>query len=78
MSVMNFGGQQDKHLPLIEFAYNNSYHVSIEMVPYEARYGRNADHLCVGKLVKDSYMSRVGTSNIRESFHHSAKIEDSF
>ena len=28
------------HLPLIEFAYNNNYHASIEMAPYEALYGR--------------------------------------
>ena len=28
------------HLPLIEFAYNNSYHSSIQMAPYEALYGR--------------------------------------
>ena len=27
-------------LPLIEFAYNNSYHASIEMAPYEALCGR--------------------------------------
>ena len=26
--------------PLIEFSYNNSYHSSIGMVPYEALYGR--------------------------------------
>ncbi|XP_069154546.1 uncharacterized protein [Solanum lycopersicum] len=30
----------DDHLPLIEFAYNNSYHSSIQMAPYEALYGR--------------------------------------
>ena len=29
-----------KTLPLIEFAYNNSYHSSIGMAPYEALYGR--------------------------------------
>ena len=40
MCVMDFGGQWDFHLPLIEFAYNNSYHASIEMAPYEALYGR--------------------------------------
>ena len=40
MSVMDFGSQWDIHLPLIEFAYNNSYHASIEMAPYEALYGR--------------------------------------
>ena len=39
MGVMDFGGQWDIHLPLIEFAYNNSYHASIEMAPYEALYG---------------------------------------
>ena len=38
--VMDFGGQWDLHLPLIEFAYNNSYHASIEMTSYEALYGR--------------------------------------
>ena len=36
MCVMDFGGQWDLHLPLIEFAYNNSYHASIEIAPYEA------------------------------------------
>ena len=29
-----------KYLPLAEFAYNNSYHSSIGMAPYEALYGR--------------------------------------
>ena len=27
-------------LPLIKFAYNNSYHSSFQMAPYEALYGR--------------------------------------
>ena len=40
MCVMDFGGQWDLHLPLIEFAYNNSYHASVEMAPYEALYSR--------------------------------------
>ena len=38
--MMDFGGQRDIQMPLIEFAYNNSYHASIEMAPYEALYGR--------------------------------------
>ncbi|KAL8097338.1 hypothetical protein AgCh_030468 [Apium graveolens] len=33
-------GSWDEHLALIEFAYNNSYHASIGMSPYEALYGR--------------------------------------
>src|SRR5687767_907260 len=38
--VIDFHGSWDEHLPLIEFAYNNSYHSSIEMAPFEALYGR--------------------------------------
>ncbi|KAH0711565.1 hypothetical protein KY289_007524 [Solanum tuberosum] len=38
--VIDFKGNWDDHLPLIEFAYNNSYHSSIQMAPYEALYGR--------------------------------------
>ena len=38
--VINFKGSWDDHLPLIEFAYNNSYHSSIQMAPHEALYGR--------------------------------------
>ncbi|KAL8124972.1 hypothetical protein AgCh_012593 [Apium graveolens] len=37
---MNFKGNWDDHLPLIEFSYNNSYHASIGMPPYKALYGR--------------------------------------
>ena len=29
-----------KYLPLVEFAYNNSFQASIGMAPYEALYGR--------------------------------------
>ncbi|KAH0725354.1 hypothetical protein KY284_001219 [Solanum tuberosum] len=39
-SVIDFKGSWDDHLPLIEFAYNNSYHSSIQIAPYEALYRR--------------------------------------
>ena len=38
--MLEFKGSWDRHLPLMEFAYNNSYQSSIEMAPYEALYGR--------------------------------------
>ncbi|KAK2448834.1 hypothetical protein QL285_008081 [Trifolium repens] len=38
--VLEDGGSWSNHLHLIEFAYNNSYHASIGMEPYEALYGR--------------------------------------
>ena len=38
--VMEFTGSWDRYIPLMEFAYNNSYQSSICMAPYEALYGR--------------------------------------
>ncbi|EOY19088.1 Uncharacterized protein TCM_043787 [Theobroma cacao] len=38
--VIDFIGSWDRHLPLVEFAYNNSFQSSIGMAPYEALYGR--------------------------------------
>ncbi|KAL2236238.1 UNVERIFIED_CONTAM: Transposon Ty3-I Gag-Pol polyprotein, partial [Sesamum indicum] len=38
--VIEFKGNWDDHLPLMEFAYNNNLHYSIGMAPYEALYGR--------------------------------------
>ncbi|KAJ0788379.1 putative nucleotidyltransferase, Ribonuclease H [Helianthus annuus] len=38
--VIDFGGNWDSYLPLAEFSYNNSYHTSIQMAPFEALYGR--------------------------------------
>ncbi|GKE88796.1 reverse transcriptase domain-containing protein [Tanacetum coccineum] len=38
--VIDFGNGWVKHLPLVEFSYNNSYHASIKAAPFEAHYGR--------------------------------------
>ncbi|KAK8987271.1 hypothetical protein V6N11_027027 [Hibiscus sabdariffa] len=38
--VIDFRGSWEDFLPLAEFAYNNSYQVSIRMATYEALYGR--------------------------------------
>uniref|UniRef100_A0A6N2KZJ4 Integrase catalytic domain-containing protein n=1 Tax=Salix viminalis TaxID=40686 RepID=A0A6N2KZJ4_SALVM len=38
--VLEFGGNWEEHLALIEFTYNNSYQATIGMTPYEALYGR--------------------------------------
>ena len=37
---LDLKGCWEEHLPLVEFTYNNSYHASIQMAPYEALYGR--------------------------------------
>ncbi|GKB31248.1 reverse transcriptase domain-containing protein [Tanacetum coccineum] len=38
--VIDFGNGWDRHLPLVEFSYNNSYHTSIKAALFEALYGR--------------------------------------
>nr|GEY33855.1 reverse transcriptase domain-containing protein [Tanacetum cinerariifolium] len=38
--VIDFRNGWERHLPLIEFSYNNSYHASINAAPFEALYGR--------------------------------------
>ncbi|KAB2605791.1 S ribonuclease [Pyrus ussuriensis x Pyrus communis] len=39
-SVLQFGDAWHQRLDLMEFAYNNSFHSSIGMAPFEALYGR--------------------------------------
>jgi len=49
--VLEFGGSWDSHLPLAEFSYNNSYHASIKMPPYEMLYGRRCrTPICWGEI----------------------------
>ncbi|KAJ9561514.1 hypothetical protein OSB04_006674 [Centaurea solstitialis] len=38
--VLDFGGSWDTYLPLDGFPYNNSFHASIRMTPYEILYGK--------------------------------------
>nr|GFC50809.1 reverse transcriptase domain-containing protein [Tanacetum cinerariifolium] len=38
--VIDFEKSWDRHLPPVEFSYNNSYHTSIKAAPFEALYGR--------------------------------------
>ena len=49
--IIDFGGTWDLHLPLVEFSYNNSYHASIQMPPYEMLYGRRCrTPICWGEV----------------------------
>ena len=42
MRVMDFDSQWDLNLPLIKFAYDNSYHTIIKMAPNEVSYERKS------------------------------------
>ena len=49
--VIDYEGSWDKHIPLVEFVYNNSFQSSIGMEPYEALYGRKCrTRLCWTEL----------------------------
>ena len=52
--VLDHKGSWGEHLPLVKFAYINSYQASIRMVPYEALYGR-------------PYRSPLGWTEVEES-----------
>ena len=39
--ILDLKGSWEEHLPLMEFAYSNSYQASIQMAPYVALYGRS-------------------------------------
>ncbi|XP_073030636.1 uncharacterized protein [Primulina eburnea] len=43
--VMDFKSAWQSSIPLVEFAYNNSYQSSIQMAPFEALYGRRCKSL---------------------------------
>ena len=62
---MEFSGSWDRYIPLVEFAYNNSFQSSIGMARYEALYGRKCrtpvcwielnEHKVIGPdIVKDT------------------------
>ena len=52
--VLDLKGNQDDHLPLVEFAYNNSFQVSIEMTPFKGLYGRR----CWSPVCRDDVEER--------------------
>ena len=63
--VIEFSGSWERYIPLMEFAYNNSFQLSIGMAPYEALYGRKCktsvcwmelnEHKVIGPdIVKDT------------------------
>ncbi|GJX11716.1 putative reverse transcriptase domain-containing protein [Tanacetum coccineum] len=47
----------DRHLPLIEFSYNNSYHTSTKAAPFEALYGRKCHSPVCWAEVRDNQIT---------------------
>nr|GEU78419.1 hypothetical protein [Tanacetum cinerariifolium] len=55
--LMDFRKCWDRHLPLVEFSYNNSYHTSINAAPVEALYGRKCRSPICWVEVRDAQLT---------------------
>nr|GEU98587.1 putative reverse transcriptase domain-containing protein [Tanacetum cinerariifolium] len=55
--VIDFRNGWDKHLPLVEFSYNNNYHTSIKAAPFEALYGCKCRSPVCWAEVRDSQLT---------------------
>ncbi|GJX42485.1 putative reverse transcriptase domain-containing protein [Tanacetum coccineum] len=71
--VLDFGKGWDRHLPLVEFSYNNSYHTSIKAAPFEALYGRKCRSPICWAEVGDSQLT--GPEIIHETTEKIAQIK---
>ncbi|GJW16727.1 putative reverse transcriptase domain-containing protein [Tanacetum coccineum] len=63
--AIDFGGNWDTHLPLVEFSYNNSYHTSIKCAPFEALYGRKCRSPIIWAEVGESQL--IGPEIVQET-----------
>nr|GEY15691.1 putative reverse transcriptase domain-containing protein [Tanacetum cinerariifolium] len=70
---IDFGKGWEKHLPLVEFSYNNSYHASIKAVPFEALYGRKCSSPVCWAEVGDAQLT--GPEIIHETIEKIVKIQ---
>nr|GEX28908.1 putative reverse transcriptase domain-containing protein [Tanacetum cinerariifolium] len=55
--AIDLGKGREKHLPLVEFSYNNSYHASIKAAPFEALYGQKCRSLVSWAEVGDTQLT---------------------
>ncbi|GJU67517.1 putative reverse transcriptase domain-containing protein [Tanacetum coccineum] len=72
--VIDFGSSWDRHLPLVEFSYNNSYHASIKAAPFEALYGRKCRSPVCWSEVGDSQLT--GPELVRETTEMIVQIKN--
>nr|GEZ50197.1 putative reverse transcriptase domain-containing protein [Tanacetum cinerariifolium] len=71
--VIEFGNGWDRHLPLIKFSYNNSYHTSIKAAPFEVLYGRKCHSPVCWAEVKEAQLT--GPEIIQETTEKITQIK---
>nr|GEY71199.1 putative reverse transcriptase domain-containing protein [Tanacetum cinerariifolium] len=72
-SVLDFRKGWDKHLPLVEFSYNNNYYTSIKAALFEALYGRKCRSPICWAEVGDS--QHIGPEIIHETTEKIVQIK---
>ncbi|GJU77108.1 putative reverse transcriptase domain-containing protein [Tanacetum coccineum] len=72
--VIEFESSWDRHMPLVEFSYNNSYHASIKAAPYVALYGRRCRSPICWSEVGDSQFT--GPELIRDTTEKIIQIKN--
>ncbi|GJX05058.1 putative reverse transcriptase domain-containing protein [Tanacetum coccineum] len=72
--AIDFGGNWDTHLPLVEFSYNNSYHSSVKCAPFEALYGRKCRTPIAWAEVGESKL--IGPEIIQETTDKIVQIKE--
>ncbi|GKB28955.1 putative reverse transcriptase domain-containing protein [Tanacetum coccineum] len=72
--MIDFGSSWDRHIPLVEFFYNNSYHANIKAAPFEALYGRKCRSPICWSKVKDNQLT--GSKMIRETTEKIVQIKN--
>ena len=72
--IIDFGKGWEKYLPIAEFSYNNSYHTSLKVAPFEALYGRKCRSPIGWAEVGDSQLT--GPELILETTEKVTQIRD--
>nr|GEV87311.1 reverse transcriptase domain-containing protein [Tanacetum cinerariifolium] len=72
--VIDFGKSWDRHLHIVDFSYNNSYHASIKAAPFKALYGQKCRSPIYWSEVRDSQLT--GPELIRETTEKIVQIKN--
>ena len=63
--VLDFSRSWDRYIPLMEFAYNNSYQSNIGIAPHEALYGRKCRTLVCWTYLNEFKV--IGSDIVKET-----------